>query len=83
MAEKMVGKVTHYYTRLGVAAVELTDELKLGDTIRVLGHSTEFEQVVNSMQLEHENIAVGKAGQAIGMKVVERVRTGDQVFKLT
>jgi len=83
MGEEMVGQVTHYYTRLGVAAVELTGELKLGDTIRILGHSTEFEQVVWSMQLEHENIAVGKAGQLIGLEVAERVRPGDRVFKLT
>lgn len=83
MAEELVGKVTHYYTRLGVAAVELTGELKLGDTIRILGHTTEFEQAVHSMQLEHENIAVGQAGQLIGLEVVERVRPGDKVFKLT
>ena len=83
MGEEMIGQVTHYYTRLGVAAVELTGELKLGDTIRILGRSTEFEQVVRSMQLEHANIAVGKAGQLIGLEVAERVRPGDKVFKLT
>lgn len=83
MGEEMIGQVTHYYTRLGVAAVELTGELKLGDTIRILGHSTEFEQVVRSMQLEHEEIAVGRAGQLIGLEVAERVRPGDKVFKLT
>ncbi len=83
MAEEMIGKVTHYYTRLGVAAVELTGELKLGDTIRILGHTTEFEQVVRSMQLEHENIAIGQAGQVIGLEVAEKVRRGDKVFKLT
>ncbi|MBC7250715.1 MAG: translation elongation factor-like protein [Anaerolineae bacterium] len=83
MAEELVGKVTHYYTRLGVAAVELTGELRLGDTIRILGHTTEFEQVVHSMQLEHENIAVGKPGQLIGVEVIARVRPGDKVFKLT
>jgi translation elongation factor EF-1alpha len=83
MAEEMIGKITHYYTHLGVAAVELTGELKLGDTIRILGHTTEFEQVVRSMQLEHEDIAVGQAGQSIGLEVAERVRRGDKVFKLT
>ena len=83
MAEEMIGKVTHYYTRLGVAAVELTGELKLGDTIRILGHTTEFEQVVRSMQLEHENIAIGQAGQVIGLEVAEKVRRSDKVFKLT
>jgi len=83
MSEEMIGQVTHYYTRLGVAAVELTGELKLGDTIRILGHTTDFEQTVHSMQLEHENIAVGKAGQLIGLEVAERVRPGDKVFKLT
>jgi translation elongation factor EF-1alpha len=83
MTEEMVGKVTHYYARLGVAAVELAGELKLGDTIRVLGHTTEFEQVVRSVQVEHENIAVAQAGQLIGLEVAERVRSGDKVYKLT
>lgn len=82
MGEEMIGKVTHYYNRLGVAAVELTGELKLGDTIRILGHSTEFEQVVQSMQLEHEDIAVAQAGQLIGLEVADRVRQGDRVYKL-
>jgi len=83
MGEEMIGQVTHYYTRLGVAAVELTGELKLGDTIRILGRSTEFEQVVRSMQLEHANIAVGKAGQLIGLEVAEQARAGDKVYRLT
>jgi len=80
--EREIGKVTHYFTKIGVAVIELTDELKVGDTIHIKGATTDFQQSVESMQIEHEPVESAGAGQAIGLKVEERVRKGDTVYKL-
>ncbi len=77
---RKVGKVTHYFSKIGVAVVELTDTLKEGDKIRIKGSTTDFEQVVESMQIEHEQVKEATAGQSIGLKVKEKVREGDEVF---
>jgi putative protease len=82
MEEREIGKVTHYFTKIGVAVIELTDELKVGDTIHIKGATTDFQQSVESMQIEHEPVESAGAGQAIGLKVEERVRKGDTVYKL-
>ena len=82
MAEKEVGVVTHYFSRIDVAGIELSDTLREGDTIHLVGTTTDFTQVVRSMQLENEQITEGQAGQEIGLKVQDRVRVGDQVFKV-
>lgn len=79
---KEIGKVAHYYTKLGVAVVELSDTLKVGDKIRIKGATSDFEQPVDSMQIEHEKIEEAKAGQSIGMKVKEHVREHDVVYKV-
>ena len=79
---KKVGKVSHYFARIGVAVVELTDALSVGDAILFQGSTSDFEQTVASMQIEHENIAAAKGGQSIGLKVEQRVREGDTVFKI-
>lgn len=76
-----VGHVTHFFTKINVAVVELSATLAVGDTILVKGPTTDFEQVVGSMQIEHENIERAEAGQSIGLKVEERVREGDIVYK--
>ena len=81
MAWKEVGKVIHYFNRLQVAGVRLTDRLQVGDHIYILGHTSDFEQDVASMQLDHQPIEVGKKGQEIGLLVVERARRGDTVYK--
>ena len=80
--KKLVGKVTHYYTKIGVAVVELTDELSVGDEISIEGASTNFRQKVESMQIQHENIERAKAGDSIGLKVIDRVRENDKVYKI-
>lgn len=80
--KKLVGKVTHYFTKISVAVVELLDELKIGDRISIEGATTNFQQTVGSMQIEHKNVEVATAGQAIGLKVDQRVREGDAVYKL-
>jgi translation elongation factor EF-1alpha len=77
-----VGKVTHYFTKIGVAVVELSGNLKVGETIRIKGATTDFEQKVKSMQIEHEELQEAQAGQAIGMKVKEHVRESDIVYKV-
>ncbi len=80
MEGKKVGKITHYFNKIGVAVIELEDNLKEGDKIKIKGSNTDFDQPVKSMQIEHEKIEEAKAGQAIGMKVAEPVREGDEVF---
>ena len=76
-----VGRVTHFFTRISVAVVELSGTLAVGDTILVKGPTTDFEQVVESMQIEHENIERAEAGQSIGLKTEQRVREEDIVYK--
>jgi len=82
MEKKLVGKVTHYFTKLGVAVVELEDTLKQGDRISIEGATTNFTQTVDSMQIDRQPVQEAGAGQSIGLKVAERVREGDKVFKL-
>lgn len=76
-----VGRVTHFFPKISVAVVELTKPLSVGDTILIKGPTTDFEQVVESMQIEHKNVQQAKAGQSIGLKVAERVREKDTVYK--
>lgn len=85
MAEEMqVGKVTHYFTKIGVAVIEITDGgIKVGDEIHIKGHTTDFKQKVTSMQIEQDKIEVAEPGQSIGMKVNEPVRQHDAVYKAT
>ena len=83
MPDFKIGKVSHYYDKIGVAVVELTDTLSVGDTIRISGHGKEFTQEVSSMQVEHENIQEAKKGQAIGLKVDQEIKDGDEVYKVS
>jgi translation elongation factor EF-1alpha len=82
MAEKKVGEVSHYWGKIAVAGIKLTAALSQGDTIRIKGATTDFEQPVGSMQIEHQNIQTAKKGQEIGLKVKEKVRRGDTVYKV-
>lgn len=77
-----VGNVMHYFTKAGVAVVELTDALSVGDRILIKGITTNVEQTVNSMQIEHVSISKAEAGQNVGLKVDGRVREGDTVYKV-
>lgn len=76
-----IGRITHFFSRISVAVVELKASLKVGDTIVIKGPTTDFQQVVDSMQIEHENVQTAIAGQSIGLRVVQRVRETDAVFK--
>jgi len=83
MPEEAVGKVSDFFARPVVAGIELTGKLKVGDTIRIKGHTTEIELTVSSMQINNVNVEEAKAGDNIGIKVSDRVRRGDTVFKVT
>ena len=77
-----VGRVTHFYPKISVAIVELKASLNIGDKILIKGATTNFEQIVESMQIEHKNIERAEAGQIIGLKVKERVRENDKVYRI-
>jgi translation elongation factor EF-1alpha len=77
-----IGVVTHYFTKIGVAIVELSNTLSVGDRILIKGMTTDFEQTVDSMQIEHEDVEKAESGQSIGLKVKDRVREGDAVYKV-
>ena len=80
--KKLVGKIIHFNPKISVVVVELEGTLKVGDKISIERESGSFEQVVESMQIEHENIPEAKAGDAIGLKVTEATREGAKVFKV-
>ena len=83
MEEKEIGKVAKYFSHVEVAIVEISDgELKIGDTISIKGHTTKLEQKVESMQIEHDVVETAKKGDAVGIKVEERVRPHDTVYKI-
>lgn len=82
MAEKEIGRVTNYFSKISVAVMELTAPLQLGDKVRITGGTRDFEQTVQSMQIEHQAIEKAEAGQEIALKVDEKVRTGDTVYKV-
>ena len=79
-----IGVVTHYFSKIGVAVLKLEKSgLKVGDKIRIKGATTDFEQEVKSMQIEHENVQTAKVGDSIGIKIKDHVRDHDKVYKVT
>jgi len=84
MPEEEVGKISDYFKKIGVAAIEITKgSLSVGDTIHIKGHTTDFTQSVDSMQIEHQSVPTAKAGDSIGIKVKDVVRDSDIVYKVT
>ena len=83
MPEELIGKVSDFFARPVVAGVDLSGTLKVGDRIHVQGHITDLELVVESMQINNANVDAARAGDSVGIKVPDRVRHGDQVFKIT
>jgi translation elongation factor EF-1alpha len=83
MPEERVGVVNDYFAKIGVAGIDLEGTLRAGDTIHIKGHTTDIEQAVDSMQVEHEQVPEAKKGDAIGIKVKDRCRGGDVVYKVT
>ncbi|MDI6704482.1 MAG: EF-Tu/IF-2/RF-3 family GTPase [bacterium] len=81
--EHEIGKVTHYYSRIGVVVIEISSgTLNVGDTIHIKGHTTDFTQEITSMEIEHKHVEEAKAGQTIGLKVKEHARKHDVVYKV-
>ena len=80
--EVEIGYVTHYFNKINVAVLSIKDEMKVGDTIHILGHTTDFTQKVTSMQIEHKNVNSVKPGDDFAMKVVKPVREHDVIYKI-
>jgi len=78
-----VGEIIHFFTKINVAIVELTATLAVGDQILIKGPTTNVEEKVESMQIEHENVQKATQGQSIGLKVNDRVREHDVVYKVS
>ena len=78
---KEIGKVTHYFSKISVAVIKLTDALSVGDKIIIKGATIDIEQSVSSMQIEHENVDTAKSGQSVGLKIEGRARPNDIVYK--
>jgi hypothetical protein len=78
----LIGKITHYFDHLAVAVIELNDTLKVGDTIRIVGGETDFNQPVESIEYEHEKIKEAGKGKSVGMKVIGKVHEGYKVYKI-
>ncbi|GAB4535323.1 MAG: hypothetical protein Fur0020_02610 [Thermodesulfovibrionia bacterium] len=80
--EVLAGRITHYYKNIGVAAVEVSDYLELGNSIHIKGHTTDFEQEIESMELGHKPVIRAEKGQVIGLKVKDHVRKHDLVYRI-
>ena len=83
MTEEIIGKISDFFAHPVVAGIELTAPLKAGDKIRIKGHTTDLELTVGSIQIDNANVTEAKKGDSIGVKVPERVRKGDTVYKIT
>jgi translation initiation factor IF-2 len=85
MADEMkIGHVSHYFGKILVAAIDLTDgDLKIGDTIHIKGHTSDFIEEITSMQIDKASVDHAEKGQSIGIRVKEHARVGDEVFKVT
>lgn len=80
--EEEIGRVRDYFARIGVSGIDLTGKLKVGDTIHIQGHTTDITQVVESMQIEHESVEQAGPGDSVGIKVPDRCRAGDHVYRV-
>lgn len=83
MSEELIGAVSDFFAHPVVAGIELTEGLKVGDKIRIKGHTTDLEMTVNSLQIENDQVIEARAGDSIGVKVSDKVRHGDKVYKIT
>ena len=77
----LLGKVTHYYDKLGVAIVDVQKQpMKVGDTVKITGHDKEFTQEITSLQVEHDQVSAAQPGETVGLKVDQPVKPGDKLF---
>lgn len=80
--EKLVGKISHYFGNIGVAVIELSKTLKVGDTIRIVGGTVDFDQQIESMEIDHKKVNTAKSGDSVGLKVSQKIREGYKVYKV-
>ena len=80
-SEKPIGHISHFFSKLNVGIIELTEALQVGETVHIKGHTTDFVQAVNSLQIEHLQVEQAKAGDAVGIVVDQHVREGDVVYR--
>jgi len=81
--EQEIGKITHYFGKIGVAIIELSGALKLGDTIHIKGHTSDWQQKVSTMQIEHASVEEAKKGEVVGMSSKNHAREGDIVYLIS
>jgi putative protease len=79
---KLIGAISHYFGNIGVCVIDLTAGLKAGEEIRIIGGETDFNQQVESMEVDHKKVASAKKGDSVGMKVDQKVREGYKVYKV-
>lgn len=82
MEEREIGMITHYFGNINVGIIQLSDTLKIGETIHIKGHASDFTQKVDSMQIEHADVTEAKKGDAVGIKVSQKIHLKDKVFKV-
>jgi translation elongation factor EF-Tu-like GTPase len=82
MAEKLIGTVSHWFGNINVAGIELKGKLAVGDRVHILGHTTDFEQEIESVQIMHQDVSEAGRGDDVGVKFEARVRAGDKVYKV-
>ena len=83
MEEKEIGTITHYFGHINVVIIQLSDALKIGDTVHIKGHTSDFTQKIDSMQIEHASVTEAKSGDAVGIKIEQKSHPKDKVFKVT
>jgi len=79
---KLIGRISHFFDHLGVAVIEVSDKLRTGDTIRIIGGDTDFEMKVDSMEMDHERVREASRGKSVGVKVPQKVHEGYKVVRL-
>lgn len=80
--KKLIGTISHFYPKINVAVIDLSDTLKVGDKILVEKHEDAFEEVVHSMEIEHKKVQVAKKGQSIGLQVAQKTKEGAKVYRV-
>lgn len=82
MSEVLIGTVSDFFAHVRVAGIDLAGPLKLGDQIRIKGHTTDLDLIVSSLQIDRRDVSEARAGDSVGISVPERVRKGDRVYKV-
>lgn len=83
MPEEIVGTVSDFFAHPVVAGIELTGTLKVGDRVHIKGHTTDLDFTVGSIQIDNANVSEAKSGDSVGVKVSDRVRSGDHIYRVT